>query len=683
MKFYTVYPDDLFEELKNWQSVDLASIADQVLASYIQALRLSQQGNKQAAKNILSDIVNSPKASSADSNTQVPIANLSIVELCILFPSEYVSRKNIVKQIKNIATRGSSEKLTARAYHALCILNFWSNRYELAFTEGLNAKSLYTKLNNQQGLSFVFDTLGNICVQSGDVDRGMLFYFQSFSLKSQLGDRVGMAITLGNLARLCFQLGRFEQAIDFVLQDIALIDSQDIEQLAILENLLGRIYTADAQYALAKHYLNSAIEKARASGNNSILFFCLKDWVELLIQREEITHANAALQSLKQVEIEDSDYHRSHRELVEVKLLLANKIDQPETIDKALEHIADKSWFELEIGFRIQQALSYSNNGSHLARDYLLLAKKLIKHSQQLRFLPLVNQLMMAWNIHESVAEESAKPISKNLKGNNGYIIRKLLGEGGFGRVYLAWDVEREQDVALKQFQLNSNQSIKLNKSLWNQARLEFEAAALIKNSMVAKPIALGHDEFGVPYVVHEYIAGQKLSDFMQTVLEPNSIVYYVKQIAQALEYIHDKKIIHRDLKPDNIIISQSGAPVIIDMGIAILTGQEQELSVSGTEAYMPPEQRRSVELDETVDLYALGCIFYQWLSKEPPVPVNRGKGQSLLSKLIKTNHSGIELNESKLKSPFKEIIAKLTAIENKQRPQSATELIKMLEQIN
>jgi serine/threonine protein kinase len=105
----------------------------------------------------------------------------------------------------------------------------------------------------------------------------------------------------------------------------------------------------------------------------------------------------------------------------------------------------------------------------------------------------------------------------------------------------------------------------------------------------------------------------------MQTGLDPARALTLLSRIAFALAAVHGAGVIHRDLKPDNIILRGGEAPVLIDFGIALLTGKRA--LPAGTPAYMAPEQARGRAVDERADLYALGVIAYQLLTGERPQP--------------------------------------------------------------
>src|SRR5947199_6308073 len=105
------------------------------------------------------------------------------------------------------------------------------------------------------------------------------------------------------------------------------------------------------------------------------------------------------------------------------------------------------------------------------------------------------------------------------------------------------------------------------------------------------------------------------------TVLPLPTVVKYVKQVADALQYAHDEKLIHRDIKPENMLIGRRGAILLSDFGIALVAQSSRYQStkeMAGTMAYMAPEQINGKPRPAS-DQYALGIVIYEWLSGERP----------------------------------------------------------------
>ncbi|HRU52138.1 MAG TPA: SpoIIE family protein phosphatase [Planctomycetota bacterium] len=247
------------------------------------------------------------------------------------------------------------------------------------------------------------------------------------------------------------------------------------------------------------------------------------------------------------------------------------------------------------------------------------------------------------------------------------YQLKKLLGGGRVGKVYLARDQQQEQDVAIKLLtdRLNSEKE---------QASFlrEFDAVKNLKHPGVVKVY-----EQGPGYFTMEYVDGDSLSKLKEC--DVSQIFDLGIDITRVLEYIHRQGVIHRDLKPDNIKITPFGQVKIMDFGFAIghnvtnliTSGQH---NIAGTLNYMAPEVIKGFEVDPRADLYTLGIILYELVTGTLPF-----KSSDLLTTVVKQ----IEMNppmpselNPKVTPGFESIIIKLIAKSPSKRFQSADELL-------
>ncbi len=208
------------------------------------------------------------------------------------------------------------------------------------------------------------------------------------------------------------------------------------------------------------------------------------------------------------------------------------------------------------------------------------------------------------------------------------YKVLEVLGEGGFGVVWLAERREpMVQRVALKIIKPGMDSKIVV-------ARFEQErqALAVMDHPNVARVLDGGVTDTGRPYFVMEYVKGQPITSFCDTQR------YTVRQrlelfasVCDAVQHAHMKGIIHRDIKPSNVLVAQiDGKPVVkvIDFGVAkAITHQEwantaytMEGMVIGTPEYMSPEQiAGELDIDTRSDVYSLGVMLYELLTGELP----------------------------------------------------------------
>jgi serine/threonine-protein kinase len=225
----------------------------------------------------------------------------------------------------------------------------------------------------------------------------------------------------------------------------------------------------------------------------------------------------------------------------------------------------------------------------------------------------------------------------------NNYELKRLLGEGGMGAVYVAEHPVLGRRVAIKVLRRELVQDEKLVGRFINEAR----AADAIRHPNIVQVQDVGLLSDGLPYIVMELLEGQTLGARLQAAgrLGVGETLAIGEQVASAVAAAHNVGIIHRDLKPDNIfLVADPAAPggqrvKVLDFGIAKLRiemgGSDLKTktgAVMGTPAYMSPEQclGRSGEVDHRTDVYALGVILFEMLCGVPPF-VGEGFGEVLV----------------------------------------------------
>ena len=200
------------------------------------------------------------------------------------------------------------------------------------------------------------------------------------------------------------------------------------------------------------------------------------------------------------------------------------------------------------------------------------------------------------------------------------YHILEQLGEGGMATVYKAFDTRLERDVAFKVIRTERDETGQFFK------RFEREAKSLAKltHPNIVHVNDYG-DQDGVPYLVMDFISGGTLKERLGEPIAWQESTRLILAIARALEYAHKHGIIHRDVKPANILITDSGEPMLSDFGVAkiVTEGLANELTGSGigigTPEYMAPEQVLGKPVDGRVDIYALGIVFYEMVAGRTP----------------------------------------------------------------
>jgi serine/threonine protein kinase len=201
----------------------------------------------------------------------------------------------------------------------------------------------------------------------------------------------------------------------------------------------------------------------------------------------------------------------------------------------------------------------------------------------------------------------------------------KRIGMGAIGNVYLCHDVNLNKRVAVKT----------LHSSLMGQQLVAFQNEARVLSKLehanIVRILDFGVTAQGSPYMVLEYGKGTPLSVEIaeRGALDIELTNKVFAQLINALTYCHDHSVMHRDLKPENILLytGKDGSIIVklIDFGIAMIADQDQEKTamdgktITGTPAYMPPDQVRGYKYDARSEIYSLGCVLYEALAGRPP----------------------------------------------------------------
>jgi eukaryotic-like serine/threonine-protein kinase len=205
------------------------------------------------------------------------------------------------------------------------------------------------------------------------------------------------------------------------------------------------------------------------------------------------------------------------------------------------------------------------------------------------------------------------------------YELNRLIGAGGMGEVYLAYDSRLGRNVAVKVLP-NAFSADELRLRRFVQ---EARAAAALNHPNILDVHDLGSDN-GQTFIVSEFLEGETLrAKLGRGELPVRKAIDFAIQIASGLAAAHDKGIVHRDLKPENIFVTNDGRVKILDFGLAKLresssASDTQTLPrvvdsepgvVLGTAGYMSPEQVRGQTVDARTDIFALGAVLYEMLS--------------------------------------------------------------------
>src|SRR5688572_12161649 len=199
------------------------------------------------------------------------------------------------------------------------------------------------------------------------------------------------------------------------------------------------------------------------------------------------------------------------------------------------------------------------------------------------------------------------------------YVIINEVGRGSTGTVYLSHDSYYGRDVAIKVYNMDSDQSDERAKISRKMFLSEAHMVGMLQHPNIL-PIYDAGEENGHCYIVTEHVHGARtLNAYCRpdNLLRVDDVVELMFKCAKALNYAHSRGVIHRDVKPSNIMLTTSNDVRIIDFGIALV--QDSDISsiqgIAGSPSYMSPEQVQSEEITNRSDLYALGAVMYELLT--------------------------------------------------------------------
>jgi eukaryotic-like serine/threonine-protein kinase len=215
------------------------------------------------------------------------------------------------------------------------------------------------------------------------------------------------------------------------------------------------------------------------------------------------------------------------------------------------------------------------------------------------------------------------------------YRVEKLLGQGSFGLVYLAFDAVLDRYVAIKV----PHRRLVARPEDAEPYLAEARTVARLDHANIVPVYESGHSDDWPLYVVSKYVAGstlaRRVADGPVPVLDAAGLV---ATVAEALHHAHQHRVVHRDVKPGNILLDSDGKPYVTDFGLALRADNVgRGPAFAGTPAYMSPEQarREGHRVDGRTDVFSLGVVFYELLTGGRPF---RGTTQSELLEQIQTH---------------------------------------------
>ncbi len=288
-----------------------------------------------------------------------------------------------------------------------------------------------------------------------------------------------------------------------------------------------------------------------------------------------------------------------------------------------------------------------------------------------------------ATKVLTGAAAAASGPLEPGQSFGHRYHVKKLLGLGGMGAVYRAWDTELSVDVAIKLIRPEIMADPVAAAEIQRRFKRELLLARLVTHRNVVRIHDLG-EIAGIKYITMSFVDGIDLASILEKEqkLTVPRVLKIARQVCAGLVAVHSAGVVHRDLKPANVMVGKGDEALIMDFGIARMTaepGSELETGVReaftpvsgsmgaryagmtrmgsmvGTVEYMPPEQARGEQVDQRADVYAFGLMLYDMLAG----PVRSAQSASPLAELEARTRAA----PSSLHSLVKEVPEALSAV--------------------
>jgi serine/threonine-protein kinase len=255
------------------------------------------------------------------------------------------------------------------------------------------------------------------------------------------------------------------------------------------------------------------------------------------------------------------------------------------------------------------------------------------------------------------------------------YQVQGVLGQGGMGTVYRAFDPAIQRSVAIKTVVKSALDPADLQYAL-SRFRHEAQAVGRLNHSRIAAIYDYG-EEVDLAYIVMEIVTGKSLFQHMQSSVrfDLKEIGEIIRQLLDGLGYAHAQGVIHRDIKPSNVLVTEEGRIKLTDFGIARLdTSKLTHVGeVMGSPGYMSPEQFLGTEVDARSDLYSVGIIAYELLTGQRPFT---GSDAEVMRQVLNEQPANPSLLNPKISAQLDQALQKALAKKRDDRFQSAREFI-------
>ena len=278
-------------------------------------------------------------------------------------------------------------------------------------------------------------------------------------------------------------------------------------------------------------------------------------------------------------------------------------------------------------------------------------------------------------------AEDGTLVIDENTKPTLGrYEVQKELGKGAMGIVYLGKDPKIGRTTAIKTIRFSEEYEEGEADKLKEQFFREAETAGMLSHPNIVTIYDAGEDH-DLSYIAMEFLEGVDLKDYASAdkLLPIRDVLRIVAEVAEALDYAHEKGVVHRDIKPANIMLLKSGVAKVTDFGIARATATSKTKTgvVKGTPFYMSPEQITGKKVDGRSDIFSLGVVLYEMLTGVQPFRAD--DLTALIYKITSEPPDPITEHNPKVPKAIQQIIDKALVKDRDQRYQRAGQMAEHL----
>ena len=262
------------------------------------------------------------------------------------------------------------------------------------------------------------------------------------------------------------------------------------------------------------------------------------------------------------------------------------------------------------------------------------------------------------------------------------FVLKRILGRGGMGMVWLAWDERLEREVAMKFLP----DLLRSDEAALDDLKRETRRGLDLAHPHIVRVYDLVEDS-NAAAIAMEFVDGQTLGAMRvarpQKFFEAGEIAQWMRQLCEALDYAHHRaKLVHRDLKPANLMINVTGDLKVTDFGIArsisdSVSRVTQDRGTSGTLLYMSPQQALGKRPSIQDDVYAIGATIYELVTSKPPFYSGNIARQldEVMPPTMRERREELDLTGTDLPPEWEETVAACLAKDPAQRPQEAMEV--------